>query len=197
MNFRSVTQFLGGSPADDAAPDALALIHSDHEEVSTLFKAALEEKVPAAQRRKTIAQILDALTLHAKMEEKIFYPALRKAGGAKEKDSVLEAAEEHGLVKDLIAKIKRVETRDETLIAKLTVLKEIVEHHVKEEESEMFSEARRVMGAQLESLGELMQNFKDRNGADRTGAKAGRKKATRTPVARKAAAKPGRKKATR
>lgn len=144
------------------AKDALELIHSDHEEVSALFKTALDDKTPSAQKKAAIAKILAALTLHAKMEEKIFYPALRKAGKQDEKDSVLEAAEEHGMVKDMIAKIKRVQGRDETLEAKVTVLKEMVEHHVKEEESEMFDEARKVMGKKLQALGEEMQAFKDR-----------------------------------
>jgi len=121
-----------------------------------MFKAVLDGKLPAAQRRTTIAKICEALTVHAKMEETIFYPASRKAGGRKEKDSVLEAIEEHGVLKDMIAKIKRRELRDESLVAKLTVLKENVEHHVKEEESEVFGEARRVLGDTLQALGEQM-----------------------------------------
>jgi len=88
-------------------------------------------------------QICDALTVHAKMEAAIFYPALRRAGKTEDKESVLEAAEEHGRVNDLIAKIRWSEGRDETFKAKLTVLKEIVEHHLKEEESTMFDPAAR------------------------------------------------------
>ena len=94
-----------------------------------------------------MAKIVQALTVHAQMEESLFYPALRKAGGEDERDSVLEAAEEHGVVKDLIAKIEALPPRDETLEAKVTVLKELVHHHVKEEESQIFSEARRALGA--------------------------------------------------
>jgi hemerythrin-like domain-containing protein len=157
---------LRGQRAEQSAPDALSLIHSDHQEVAQLFEVALGDG-PAAQKRQAVTQIVDALTLHAKMEEAIFYPALRAAGKAQEKDSVLEAAEEHGIVKDLIAKIKRVQGRDETLKAKLTVLKESVEHHVQEEESTIFDEARRVLGDRLGELGEEMQRFKE-NGGKRT-----------------------------
>jgi hemerythrin superfamily protein len=99
----------------DEAPDALTLIHTDHEEVSALFKTALDENTTSAAKRAAIAKICFALTVHANMEEAIFYPALRKAGKSKEKDSVLEAAEEHACVKELVAKIKRIKGRDETL----------------------------------------------------------------------------------
>lgn len=151
--------------AEAAAPDALELIRADHEEVTALFKSALDDKASPATRKVAIAKVCFALTVHAKMEETIFYPALRKAGKAEEKDSVLEANEEHGIVKDMIAKIKRIKGRDETLEAKVTVLKEMVEHHVKEEESTMFDEARKVLGKRLEALGAEMQRFKERAGA--------------------------------
>jgi hemerythrin-like domain-containing protein len=104
---------------------------------------------------------------------------------------VLEAAEEHACVKDLIAKIKRITGPDETLEAKVTVLKELVEHHVKEEESEMFSEARSVLGANLDALGEEMQRFKDRAGAGNAVAPARKKRAPakKASTSRKATAK--------
>jgi Hemerythrin HHE cation binding domain len=153
----------GGDGGEAPAPDALELIRSDHREVDELFAKALGDDTPAAQRRRAIKQITEALTVHARMEEALFYPALRKAGGADERDSVLEAAEEHGVVKDLIAKIERSEGRDETLTAKVTVLKELVHHHVKEEEGTIFDEARRVLGQErLEKLGQEMQRFKER-----------------------------------
>ena len=169
------------------APDALEILHSDHEEVAALFKTALDDSASAAARKSAIAKVCVALTVHAKMEEKIFYPALRKAGKQKEKTSVLEAYEEHGCVKDLIAKIKRIQGRDETMEAKVTVLKELVEHHVKEEESEIFDEARKVLGNKLQALGDEMQRFKERASA---GSGAVRKKRTTpAPAKRKPAAR--------
>lgn len=200
MDLKSaVSSVLGRSHAQEngATPDALAIIKADHEEVSHLFSVALDENTKGAAKRSAIAQICSALTLHAKMEEKIFYPALRRAGREQEKDSVLEANEEHAIVKELIRKIGRTELRDETLKAKLTVLKESVEHHVKEEESEMFSEARRVLGAKLGPLGAEMLRFKERN--DPTAPKRGaRKPAAKKAPARAAAAKKApKRKATR
>jgi hemerythrin superfamily protein len=170
---------------DEPAPDALTLIRSDHREVDALFAKALADDTPAAQRRSTIAKITTALTVHAQMEEALFYPALRKAGGSKERDTVLEAAEEHGVVKDLIAKIEAIRGRDETLVAKVTVLKELVMHHVKEEESEIFSEARSALGEdRLQRLGAEMQRFKERAMRGTTSKAAGERAAERgTPSA--------------
>jgi hemerythrin superfamily protein len=177
-------------------PDALELIRSDHREVDALFATALADDTPSAQRRSTIAKITQALTVHAQMEEALFYPALRKAGGADERDSVLEAAEEHGVVKDLIAKIEAIRGRDETLIAKVTVLKELVHHHVKEEESEIFSEARSALGEErLASLGAEMLRFKQRALRGTTSKSSGERAAERgtpsaAPTAKKTATRP-------
>lgn len=175
----------------DRAPGALSLIHSDHEEVSGLFDRALADGARASERRAVAMKICDALTLHARMEEALFYPALRRAGGAQEKDSVLEAAEEHGVVKDLIAKIQATRSGDETLEAKLTVLKELVQHHVHEEESTIFSEARRTLGDRLDELGAEMQAFKTSGGRTRGGRSTGstRKTAPRKTAARKTTAR--------
>ncbi|HEX3465142.1 MAG TPA: hemerythrin domain-containing protein [Candidatus Elarobacter sp.] len=172
MNIKeTVSRVLGQSGNDDenggqeagAPKDALDLLRSDHREVDALFKVALGEETPAAERRSTIAKIVQALTVHAEMEEKLFYPALRKRGGKEERDSVLEAAEEHGMVKDMIAKIEQSRGRDETRDAKVKVLKELVQHHVKEEESTIFDEARKTLGDdRLRQLGEEMQRFKER-----------------------------------
>lgn len=163
MDIKRTVSTILGQGKDDEAPDALTLIRNDHREVDELFEKALDEDTPAAQRRNAVAKIVQALTVHAQMEEAIFYPALRKAGGEDERDSVLEAAEEHGVVKDLIAKIVALRSGDETLNAKVTVLKELVQHHVKEEESEIFDEAKHTLGKErLEQLGAEMQRFKDR-----------------------------------
>jgi len=174
-----------------AAPDALTLIKTDHEEAKVLFARFLDSSTPSAQRRSALAQVLDALTIHTNMEEQIFYPALRKAGGSDEKNSVLEAFEEHASAKDLIAKIRALPPRDETLTAKVTVLKEMIEHHVEEEESQIFSEARRVLGKKLEALGAEMQRFKERA---KRGENSGR---TKTTTGKSSGTAPTRKTSTR
>jgi hemerythrin-like domain-containing protein len=188
----TVARVFSRGKAETPPPDALTLIKNDHHEVAALFKIALGEKTPAARRRAAIAKIVQSLTVHAEMEEAIFYPALRKAGGADERDAVLEAAEEHGVVKDLIAKIKASRGRDETMNAKVTVLEELVQHHVREEESTIFDEAKKTLGTErLEKLGAEMQRFKDRYGSARGGARpAAAKKAARgTPSAKKSPAR--------
>jgi len=181
MSINKLMTTVLGTREDESSEglDALAIIHRDHEEVSRLFEIALGKSSTSAQKSTATTKIVDALTMHAKMEEKIFYPALRRAGKAQEKDSVLEALEEHGVVKDLLAKIARVKGRDETLQAKLTVLKEMVQHHVQEEESTMFPEARRVLGPRLKSLGDEMQQFKE-GGRARVSANGRAKKSSRT-----------------
>ena len=197
MNLKETVSRVLGKGGDDEgkpAPDALELIRSDHREVDALFAEALGKDTPAAQRRGAVAKIVAALTLHARMEETIFYPALRKAGGSEERDTLNEAAEEHGVVKDLIAKIEAVGDRDETIKAKVTVLKELVHHHVGEEESTIFDEARSKLGKErLQALGEEMQRFKERSGGA-TGARSGRKK---SPGTAGSAKKPAGKKSSR
>ena len=158
---------------------------------------ATADGVASARRRAVIGKIVQSLTVHAQMEEAIFYPALRKAGGKEERDSVLEAAEEHGVVKDLIAKIEQSRGRDETLTAKVTVLKELVQHHVREEESTIFDEAKDKLGDErLQRLGEEMQRFKQRalkagSGANRSAAaeKAARGTPSAAPRPTRSAAK--------
>lgn len=163
MDIKRTVSAIFGQGKDGEASDALTLIRNDHRECDELFAKALDDDTPAAQRRSAVAKVVQLLTVHAQMEEALFYPALRKAGGKDERDSVLEAAEEHGVVKDLIAKIVALRGRDETLTAKVTVLKELVQHHVKEEESEIFDEAKHALGDErLQQLGAEMQRFKDR-----------------------------------
>ncbi len=203
MDIKRAVSTIFGSDEGEAAPDALTLIRKDHREVDELFATALDEDTPAARRRATVAKIVQALTVHAQMEESLFYPALRKAGGKDERDSVLEAAEEHGVVKDLIAKIEALPPRDETLEAKVTVLKELVHHHVKEEESEIFSEARSALGQErLQQLGAEMQRFKQRAMRSKAGpntaaeAAAARGTPSAKPTAPTAPAKNGAKKSS-
>ncbi|GAC1550460.1 MAG: hypothetical protein NVS3B16_24890 [Vulcanimicrobiaceae bacterium] len=169
------------------APDALAIIKADHERVSALFKTVLSgDGGSMAKARKTIDEIVHELEMHAKMEETLFYPALRartKASGD-DRQTVLEAVEEHGSIKDLLKKIKRSSGRDETLKAKVQVLSEIVEHHVHEEEQEMFGEAHRLLGEKrLADLGVAMAKFKSKASGG-SGSKAGKKSPPRTSPAK-------------
>jgi len=138
--------------------DAIALLKKDHEKVKALFSQAeaLSDTAYAA-RLKLFKEIDAELTLHTTVEETIFYPAVKAKTkrNSDERDEVLEAYEEHAGAKDLIAKLERLDARDETYKAKLQVLSEMIQHHVKEEESVLFPEARALLGAdELERLGE-------------------------------------------
>ena len=137
--------------------DAIALLKSDHEEVKKLFKKIVAEEDQEA----TFDQIKRALEVHATIEEEIFYPAVKRARSEEVKDEVREAYEEHKQVKTLLAAVAEISPDDESYSAKIKVLKEDVEHHVKEEEGEMFPDARKYLRGKLEDLGVQMQARKD------------------------------------
>jgi iron-sulfur cluster repair protein YtfE (RIC family) len=137
--------------------DALSLLKSDHAEVKKLFK-----EIEAEEDQEAIFdQIKGALEVHATIEEEIFYPAVKKARSEEVKDEVREAYEEHKQVKTLLAAIAEISPDDESYSAKIKVLKEDVEHHIKEEEGEMFPDARKYLGDKLEDLGAQMQARRD------------------------------------
>jgi hemerythrin superfamily protein len=117
----------------------LTMLKADHKKVKALF-AEYEEATPRKQQ--DIAQTtIQELEIHAELEEELIYPAIRK--GTKDDTLMNEATEEHHLVHVLIAELKELDPRDATFIAKFTVLGELVKHHVKEEEGEMFPEAQK------------------------------------------------------
>lgn len=122
-----------------SAKDAIALLKADHEAVSDLFEE-FEKTTSAAKKKTIVAEICTALTVHAQIEEEIFYPAVKAA--LKDKELVPEAVVEHGGVKKLIAEIEGVEPDGEMYDAKVKVLSEYVKHHVKEEQDEMFKKAK-------------------------------------------------------
>jgi hemerythrin-like domain-containing protein len=135
-----------------AEKDACDLLDADHKAVKKLFKQydelAGSKAKGAAERRLEIAHLIcQELTVHAQIEEQIFYPALRSV--FKETDLVAEAEVEHQTAKDLIAQIEAGEEPDEAFDAKVKVLGEYIDHHVKEERNEMFPKARAARGLDL------------------------------------------------
>ena len=118
------------------------------------------------RRQSLFNQIKAALEVHATIEEEIFYPAVKKARSEHVKDEVREAYEEHKQIKSLLAQISSITPADETYDMKIKVLKEDVEHHVKEEEGEMFPDAKKFLGesrlvelgAQLEARKQELEN---------------------------------------
>ena len=145
--------------------DAVQLLETDHRTVKGLFAEALGDGTSSAARKKVVDRIIQELELHARVEEKIFYPAFKAKtkSRSEERDEVLEAYEEHGSVKALIGKLKRARAADESYKAKVQVLSELVDHHVKEEEGTMFPEARKLLGEKgLTALGVRIEQAKKR-----------------------------------
>jgi hypothetical protein len=148
--------------------DALTLLKEDHDQLKKLMEeldGTTERGVKTRERLFT--RIQQDLTVHEEIEEEIFYPALKEH--PKAKDIVLEGYEEHNVVDMVMEEITNVPYDDETWGAKFTVMKENVEHHIEEEEGEMFKQARQVFDKdELEQLGERMQTRRDelRNGED-------------------------------
>lgn len=136
--------------------DALALLRADHQRVQAMFDQF--EKTRSEDRKASLAeQICQELTIHAQIEEEIFYPAAREA--IKDEDLLDEATVEHQSAKDLIAQIEGGGPRGELFDAKVKVLGEYIKHHVKEEQNELFPQVRKTK-LDLKALGERLQQRK-------------------------------------
>ena len=147
-----------------AAPDACSLLDTDHRNVKKMFKEYEElthsRAADAQQKKRELAnQICTELTVHAQIEEEIFYPALRKA--ISETDLLDEAEVEHGTAKELIAQIESATDVDDKFDAKVIVLGEYIDHHVKEERNEIFVKARAAKGLDLVAMREQLATRKE------------------------------------
>ena len=140
--------------------DAFALLKADHEKVAGMLETIENTTDRALKGREEVfAQLKEELDLHARIEEEIFYPALEEMEETRE--IALEAYEEHLLVKQLLGELQAEPKDTEEWTAKFTVLKESIEHHVEEEEGEMFKKARRVLSQEeIEELGARMEKAK-------------------------------------
>lgn len=146
-----------GTRGSESGSDALALLKADHAAVKKLFKEydkAASSDGDEATRGELATRICLELTVHARIEEEIFYPALRDA--LDEQDLLDEAEIEHASAKDLIDQLESMTPDDELYDARVTVLGEYIDHHVQEEEGEMFKEARKA-GIDLKELGDQMR----------------------------------------
>ena len=119
--------------------DAIALLRADHKLVSALF-AEYEKTGSNSKKRTLVSKICTELSLHAQVEEEIFYPAVKKA--LNDKEMVPEATVEHATLKALIGQVEGIEPDGEMFDAKIKVLSEYVKHHVKEEQNEMFPQVK-------------------------------------------------------
>lgn len=141
--------------------DGITLLKNDHRAVEGLFKR-FEQAGDRAHKtkRKLVDQVIKELSVHAAIEEQVFYPATREYVESA-KDDVLESLEEHHIVKWTLSELEGMDPKDERFEAKVTVLMESVRHHVKEEEQDMFPKVRKAMSrSALADLGEQMQRAK-------------------------------------
>ena len=123
--------------------DAIALLKADHKRVKALFKqfaASKEAGSESETKRDLVANICRELRIHTELEEEIFYPAVRKQ--IEDADLMDEALVEHAGAKELVAQLEIIDPEDDLYDAKVTVLGEQIDQHVKEEEGEMFPKAK-------------------------------------------------------
>jgi len=141
--------------------DAITLLRDDHRSVAQLFKQFESAGDNAhVEKRRIVDQIVEALSVHAAIEEQIFYPVARAAVGGVE-DIVLESLEEHHIVKWTLSELDGMDPSEERFDPKVTVLIESVRHHVKEEETEFFPKVRAAMSkAALTDLGDALVSAK-------------------------------------
>ena len=140
--------------------NAFKLLKADHEKVAGIFEKLEPTTERGVKTREDLfGQLKTELDIHAHIEETILYPALEEADTTH--DLVLESYEEHHVIKQLLAELDELSKADEQWGAKLKVLQENVEHHVEEEEGELFPKGQKVLSAEeVEALGERLERTK-------------------------------------
>src|SRR6185369_15998574 len=162
--------------------DAFQLLKADHQKVAQLFDQL--ESASGKAKLQVFEQIRTELELHTLIEETIFYPALEKPKQTHE--LTLEAYEEHDVVKNLLQELSRAKSPTEEWEAQAKVLQENVEHHVEEEENELFPKAEAALGEdEIETLGEQMESEKMRM----QGRRGSKQSASKKSSAKKSASK--------
>ncbi len=145
-------------------PNAITMLKSDHATLKRLLRELSETTEKATKQRETLVQQIEReVKMHAQVEEEVFYPAFKAATRNDEaQDLFYEATEEHHVVDMVLPSLKSANPKSKEFTAKAKVLKELIEHHMKEEETQMFKEARqRFSEEQLQELGDMMQARKD------------------------------------
>jgi hemerythrin-like domain-containing protein len=145
-------------------PNAITMLKSDHATVKRLLREldATTERA-TKQREALVAQIEREVKMHAQLEEEVFYPAFKaRTEKTDAVDLFYEAAEEHHVVDMILPALKAANPKSHEFGAKAKVLKDLIEHHIREEETQMFAQARSLFtDEQLRELGDLMQARKD------------------------------------
>ncbi len=142
------------------AMNPVQMILDDHERVRQLFQQ-FQQADEQQQKQQIADQVLMELTVHANLEEEIFYPAMRqKASGSEDQQMVQEAYEEHAQAKALIQQLQGMQASDPQFTTLFQQLQQDVEHHVQEEETEMLPKAQQELSDQMDRLGQEMAQRK-------------------------------------
>lgn len=145
-------------------PNAITMLKADHATVKRLLRELDESGERATkQRERLLADIEREVKIHSQLEEELFYPTFKKCAEKSEaEDLFYEATEEHHVVDMVLPELKATSPKTPEFAAKAKVLRELIEHHVREEEGEMFPQARRLMSdEQLRALGDAMRKRKE------------------------------------
>ena len=142
--------------------DAIDMLKADHQKVKELFRQYEAAGERAYRKKKGIAEeVCTEITIYSRLEVELFYPAVKKQKDKDGKDVVAESIEEHHVITTLIAELKELDPQDERFDAKFSVLTENVEHHIEEEDGELFPEAEDVLGEAMDELGTQMKERKE------------------------------------
>jgi iron-sulfur cluster repair protein YtfE (RIC family) len=142
--------------------DAIDLLKADHRKFKKLFRTYEAAGDRAYQKKKDLAdKLFMEITIHSMVEEELFYPAVKERANKEGKRLVAESVEEHHIVATLIEEMKVLDPKDERFEAKFSVLQENIEHHMEEEENELFPEAEELLGTRIKNLGAQMEERKD------------------------------------
>jgi len=143
--------------------NAIDLLKADHEKVKGILSQLSESTDRALKKRVELLDKLEMeITIHTQLEEQILYPAFKEAGGKEEDETYYEAKEEHRTVDSLVLPdLKGTDPSTPEFAGRVKVVKELLEHHIEEEETEMFPKAKKLLGkAKLDEMGEQMEVMK-------------------------------------
>lgn len=143
--------------------NAIDLLKADHEKVKGILSQLSESTDRALKKRVDLLDKLEMeITIHTQLEEQILYPAFKEAGGKEQDEMYYEAKEEHRTVDSLVLPdLKNTDPSTPEFAGRVKVVKELLEHHIEEEETEMFPMAKKLLGkAKLDELGEQMEVMK-------------------------------------
>jgi hemerythrin-like domain-containing protein len=143
--------------------NAIDLLKADHEKVKGILKQLSETTDRAIKKRVDLLNKLDLeITIHTQLEEQILYPAFKEAGSKEQDEMYYEAKEEHRTVDSLVLPdLKSTDPSTPEFAGRVKVIKELLEHHIEEEETEMFPQAKKLLGkAKLDEMGGQMEAMK-------------------------------------